>query len=229
MKTESKDLVKEYFESLKSLKLSRIQEVLYNIFCINADLQANWIMIEQQLHDVENRYLIHTIHYYCLIQVCSFLEEYKLLEAQSRTDEKLRRSLYILSPGIRRVRKYKGLQNIRNSMLAHYNRNKTSSFVPYWKVIEEVKYPKTENDINLLLELIIGIGNKLHERHIYNLQPAILKMKQEKMESFQRSFALENFIETKEDYLMEKKKIIREMVDREMELYKKQLEELEKK
>lgn len=227
MKDENKDLVKEYFDSLKSLKLSRTQEILYNIFSLNADLQANWILMEKQLQDVEDRYLIHTIHYYCLIQVCSFLEEYKLLEAQARNDEKLRKSLYILVPGIRRIRKYKGLQNIRNSMIAHHNRNKISSFVPYWKVIENVQYPKSENDINLILELIIGIGNKLHERHAPELQPAIHKMEQEKNESFQKSFSLENFIKSKEDYIAEKKKIISEIVEREMEPMYARLKEME--
>ena len=220
MEERSKKLLREYNESLKSLKLTRTQEILYNIFSLNAELQSNWIFIEEQLKDVENRYLIHTIHYYSLIQVCTFLEEYKLLEAQGRIDEKIRKSLYILSPGIRRVRKYKGLQNIRNSMIAHHNRNKIASFVPYWGVIEKTQYPKSEHDINLILELVIGIGNKLHERHFAELQPAIHKLEQEKMESFERGKALEYCIKTKGEYIAEKKRIIREIVDRELEPYK---------
>jgi len=213
MEKEKRDFGEQYFDSLKSLKLTRKQEILYNIFSLNADLQRNLILIEKQLQDVQDRYLINTIHYYCLIQVCSFLEEYKLLEAQGRNDEKLKKSLYILAPGIRSIRKY----NIRNSMIAHHNRNKISSFVPFWKVIENIQYPKSEYDINLILELVTGIGNKLHERHFQELQPTIYKMENEKKESFHKSFSIENFIESKEDYLTEKKRIISEIVNREME------------
>lgn len=224
---EGEKLLQNYYDSLRKLELTRVQQVLYNIFSLNADLQANWILIEKQLKDVDDKYLIHTIHYYSLIQVCSFLDEYKILETESRTDEKLKHSMYILSPGIRRVRKYKGLQNIRNTMIAHHNRNKMGSFIPYWKSIEQAKYPKSENDIKLILELIIGIGNKLHERHADLLQPAIHKLEIEKKDSFIKSFALENYIPTEEEYLKEKKIIISEIVDREMEPMRERLNNLE--
>lgn len=216
---ERDDVLERYVKSLKSLKLTRVQIALYNIFLINAEIQNNWIHIENRLDlsNKEDHYLSDTIKYYCLIQVCSFLEEYKIIEAESRKNDKLKRTAYILAPGIRSIRKYKGLQSLRNSMLAHYNRSKIGDFRPYWEVIEREKFPKSGHDIDFILDLITGIGNKLYQRHAEDIVPALHKLEMERIESLKKSFHIENYIKTKEDYLSKKQEIVKEIIDREME------------
>jgi len=87
---ERDEILERYIESLKSLELTKAQIALYNIFSINTEIQNNWVNIENRLDlsNKEDEYLSGTIKYYCLIQVCSFLEEYKIVEAESRKNDK---------------------------------------------------------------------------------------------------------------------------------------------
>jgi len=123
----------------------------------------------------------------------------------------------MLAPGIRAIRNYKGLQSFRNSMLAHYNRSKIGEFRPYWEVIERRKFPKTTYDIDFILDLITGIGNKIYQRHAEDIVPAFRKMEMERIDSIKKSSHIENYIKKKEDYLSKKKEIVKEIINREME------------
>jgi hypothetical protein len=62
----------------------------------------------KKIHTSNRNYLLAKVSKYGLIQVCSFLEEYDILNRLSKDNEDLKDTLYVCAPVIRSLNKYKG-------------------------------------------------------------------------------------------------------------------------
>lgn len=97
---------------------------------------------------------------YSYIQLCSILDELKILNSFAKNDIYLKETLYIISPALRAIKKYNGIRPARNSMLAHFNRDKSGHFIPWWKTLKDLKLPRTKREIAQIftyLNIINGI------------------------------------------------------------------------
>jgi len=118
-------------------------------------------------------YLIAKVSKYGYIQVCSFLEEYEILNRLSQNDEVLKDTLYVCAPVIRNLKKYKGLKKMRNLMLAHVNRDKLQNFKPWWNELKGLRKPIHKEDIEELYESLAFIVDMLNIRHKKEWEEAI--------------------------------------------------------
>src|SRR6266568_4703986 len=81
----------------------------------------------QALHAKElmaNGDLQWTVCNHIQILLCSFLEEWKIFESFAEDDERIRDTLKIAAPALDRIRAWKGLERVRNTLLAHNLRDK---------------------------------------------------------------------------------------------------------
>jgi hypothetical protein len=148
----------------KESDLTEFQKCLINI---------RWIFIEMYLDYQETKniqtsnrnYLIAKVSKYGFIQICSFLEEYDILNRLSQDNETLRDTLYVCAPVVRNLKKYDGLKRMRNLMLAHVNRDKLGNFKPWWNELKGLRKPSTEKDINEVYESLAFIVDILGVRH----------------------------------------------------------------
>lgn len=97
---------------------------------------------------------------YSYIRLCSILNELSILNRLAKTNDYLKDTLYVASPATRALNKYTGIRKARNFLLAHYNRDKSGNFFPWWKALKNLKLPRTHKEVKQIyvwLHLINGI------------------------------------------------------------------------
>jgi len=147
----------------KDFELTEFQKCLINIKMIFAEMYLDF----QDTKNIQsnNNYLTAKVTKYGFIQVCSFLEEYEILNRLSQNNEELKDTLYVCAPVIRNLKKYKGLKKMRNLMLAHFNRDKLQNYKPWWDELKGLRKPIHKDDINELYESLAFVVDMLSIRH----------------------------------------------------------------
>lgn len=156
----------------KESELTEFQKCLINIKWIFTEMYFDY-QDTKNIQTSNSNYLIAKVSKYGFIQVCSFLEEYEILNRLSQDDEVLRDTLYVCAPVIRNLNKYKGLKKMRNLMLAHVNRDKLKNFKPWWNELKGLRKPIHKEDINELYESLAFIVDMLNIRHKKEWEEAI--------------------------------------------------------
>lgn len=156
----------------KESELTEFQKCLINIKWIFTEMYFDY-QDAKNIQTSNSNYLIAKVSKYGYIQVCSFLEEYEILNRLSQNDEVLRDTLYVCAPVIRNLKKYKGLKKMRNLMLAHINRDKLKNFKPWWNELKGLRKPIHKEDINELYESLAFIVDMLNVRHKKEWKEAI--------------------------------------------------------
>lgn len=188
------------------------QEALYNINFIAFHIEMTVKLgNEQKITEQKDKFLIERLMQFNLIQTCSLLEEYKIIERLAKDNREIMDTTKILSPFIRRIRKYKGLEKFRNIILAHTNRDKSGNFTPYWRIMKDKEFPRSYNDINLITNLILGIAKMLEKRHGIELQEIKKELNKERIEIDRELYESEKSVKTREEFLIEKDNLILEM------------------
>lgn len=165
-------------------EFSKLQQAIYNIDFIAFHIKMTVDLGNKQgLSKADDKFLVERLMLYNLIQTCSFLDEYRLIERLAKDSEEIMNTTKILSPAIRRIRQYKGLKDFRNSILAHVNRDNSGNFRPYWRVMTDTSFPKTYSDVNLITNLIIGVASIIEKRHSKELYEIKQSMQKERLDS----------------------------------------------
>ena len=109
-------------DSMKDKELSPLQESLIILVSLNNRIEKalNAMVSKDHMEDEDLKFTI-TNHIHILL--CSFLDEWKKLEALG-SDEKIKATLKIVSPSIGRIRQWGGLPKVRSSLLAQGHRDK---------------------------------------------------------------------------------------------------------
>jgi len=97
-------------------------------------------------HDYNLKFSLNN---YLYILLCSFLDAWKELEGMG-DDPRIQETLYIISPAIRRIRKWPGLNKVRSQLLAHHQRDKNGAFVQPWEVFGRFEAPTSFAETMLL-------------------------------------------------------------------------------
>lgn len=156
----------------KESELTEFQKCLINIKWIFTEMYFDY-QDTKNIQPSNKNYLIAKVSKYGFIQVCSFLEEYEILNRLSQDDKVLRDTLYVCAPVIRNLNKYKGLKKMRNLMLAHVNRDKLKNFKPWWNELKGLRKPIHKDDIDELYESLAFIVDILNVRHKKEWEEAI--------------------------------------------------------
>ncbi len=88
------------------------------------------LVSEDRINDEDLKFtLSNHIH----ILLCSFLDEWKVLESMGQNIT-IQNTLKIASPAVKHIRKWKGLEQVRNKLLAHGQRHNNRAPAWPWEV-----------------------------------------------------------------------------------------------
>ena len=107
---------------------------------------------------------------YSYIQLCTILDELKILSSFAKNNLYLRDTLYVISPAVRAIKKFNGIRTARNYMLAHFNRDKQKNFYPWWIALKEMKLPRTKGDLSQIYTYLNVINGIIVTRYYNDLK-----------------------------------------------------------
>jgi len=162
---------------------NKIYECVFNIDVLSRELEENLKAFHRLKLGLDHPHHSALLRYN-YIQICSILDEIDILNSQSKDDDYLKDTFYVLSPAIRKLKKFDGLKRIRNTSLAHFNRDKNMQFSPWWKSMKDVRIPRTPNEIRQLYALIYIINTLLVSRYYDELKNLSIKFKDDEKEYF---------------------------------------------
>ncbi|MCK4717819.1 MAG: hypothetical protein KAT70_04030 [Thermoplasmata archaeon] len=130
------------------------------------------VVMESRLKDEDLKF---TVCNHLKILLCSFLEEWKILEAQG-SNKKIQKTLKITSPALKRIRKWKGLSKERSNLLAHGPRNKQGEFTLPLEIVARYYSPTKYAETILLgmcailaIELALACHNVEYQEAVNKL------------------------------------------------------------
>ena len=167
-------------DSMKDKELSPLQESLIILVSLNNRIEKalNAMVSKDHMEDEDLKFTI-TNHIHILL--CSFLDEWKKLEALG-SDEKIKATLKIVSPSIGRIRQWGGLPKVRSILLAHGHRDKGRVAVLPWQVFGKYDAPTAYAETILLGNCVLLAVRVVLTRHQSDYQKAfrqISKIKQD--------------------------------------------------
>ena len=77
-------------------------------------------VVKRYMHDDDLKFSLNNK---MLIDICSFLSEWKRFGNYAKNDARIRETMEITAPAIKRLRSWRGLEGMRNTMLAHGHRD----------------------------------------------------------------------------------------------------------
>jgi len=186
----------------KETELTEFQKCLINIKWIFTEMYFDY-QDTKDINTSNSNYLLAKVSKYGYIQVCSFLEEYEILNRLSKNNNDLRDTLYVCAPIVRNLKKYKGLKKMRNLMLAHVNRDKLKNFKPWWNELKGLRKPIHKEDINELYESLAFIVDMLNVRHKKEWEEAIPYLEKSLKQYIKEDAELQNKLKRKEKTMKE--------------------------
>lgn len=98
------------------MSLSKFQESILVLSALKNNMQNDLKVFKRYIKDEDLKY---SLHIKMIIDVASFLDEWKRLNAYVKENEDLKETMRIVSPAIKRIAKWKDITAMRNTMLAH--------------------------------------------------------------------------------------------------------------
>lgn len=121
---------------------------------------------------------------YSYIQLCTILDELKILNGIAKNDEYLKDTLYIISPASRALNKYTGIRKARNVMFAHFNRDRRNNFTPWWKELIGLKLPRFKDELVHIMTYLQLINGIIVTRHYEQLKEISLEAEKDVSDYF---------------------------------------------
>ena len=121
---------------------------------------------------IEDKDLKFTITNHIHILLCSFLEEWKKLEALGG-DDKIQATLRIVSPALDRIRRWRGLPKVRSILLAHGHRDKDGVAILPCEVFGKYNAPTAYAETILLGNCVVIAERVVLNQHQSDYQEAI--------------------------------------------------------
>src|SRR5437588_12808441 len=112
------------------------------------------------------------------ILLCSFLDEWKIFESFAEDDERIRDTLKIAVPALDHIRAWTGLERVRNTLLAHNQRDKKGNPVNTWDVFNSNKTPTAYAETVLLARLAVLAIRRTHKQHYSEFHLAAQRLTQ---------------------------------------------------
>ncbi len=117
------------------------------------------------------------LHRYRYIQLCTILDEIEILNRIAKSDSYLMDTLYVISPVTRALGQFPGIKRARNSMFAHFNRDKKRNFHPWWIALRGLRLPQTANEIGDIYKYLHLMNAFLVSRYYEDLKEISVRTK----------------------------------------------------
>ena len=190
------------------MKLTSLQESLFLLIWLQKQIRLMLIPLGKKGNDVDNALKFPIINH-VLILICSFLEEWKRLE-QLGSVKKIQIVLEIASPYLGRIRKWRGLQKVRSSLLAHPHRDKKRKIAFPWKVFSKYECPTEYAEIILLGKCAIRAVKIAYARHHDEYIQAVEEIQRDKEDIERKGIRTEEEVNTELNKLVAEEVKIRE-------------------
>lgn len=128
--------------------LTKLQESLLVLTGIEHQIESALQTLVPKEH-IEDDNLKFTVCNHLHIIICSFLDEWKILESLGE-DSEIQKTLLIASPAINCIRSWKGLEKIRSQLLAHGHRDKNGHVAWAWDVFARYNAPTAYGEMIVL-------------------------------------------------------------------------------
>lgn len=102
------------------MKITKFQESLLVISAMKTIMENDLRVVKRYMHDDDLKFSLNNK---MLIDICSFLSEWKRFGNYAKNDARIRETMEITAPAIKRLRSWRGLEGMRNTMLAHGHRD----------------------------------------------------------------------------------------------------------
>ena len=204
--------------------LSPIKESIFIIHWIADHLNRSIKVINKEELYKKDEFISHQMMRLSFIQNCIIIQEWQRLEKLSKNDKKLMNTMRIASPLIKEIRRWTGIINFRNSVLAHFGRDKNGKFIPYWRSLHSLKYPTTTWDFTFINTLTLTISGLLEKRHPLELRQAkkILGKDRQRFEKYLYNHELS--IQNDDDYKIRKDIIWKIFTENAESVFKQEME-----
>ncbi len=110
-----------------ALGLSKFQESLLVISAIKTILESDLRVFKRYIKDEDLKFSLNNK---MLVDISSFLDEWKRFETYAKDDERIKETMKITAPAIKRLLRWTGIKGMRNTMLAHGFRDRGNGGKP---------------------------------------------------------------------------------------------------
>jgi len=124
----------------------KIQECIFNIDMVCRSMYLSYEEIGSLKLSPKSA-IYGDVLRYRYIQLCTILDEFEILHGIAKNDPYLRDTLFVISPVTKALSKYNGIKRARNTMLAHFNRDKKKQFNPWWIALRGLNLPENHQEI----------------------------------------------------------------------------------
>ncbi|MDH2373471.1 hypothetical protein QD228_06460 [Cobetia sp. 3AK] len=135
----------------------KFQESLIILSVLKHTMEKDYAVLQRYHDDYDLRFSITNK---MLIDISSFLNEWKRFKKYSRDIPEIRDTMKVVRPAIARLKKWNGIEGMRNTMLAHGYRddNNSGRITCINERYFNAKVPKTSLEIMLLTQYCIHIS-----------------------------------------------------------------------
>ena len=154
------------------MELSKFQESLLVISAMKTIMENDLRVFKRYSHDDDLKFSLNSK---MLIDICSFLDEWKRFNTYAKDNERILETLKITSPAIKRLNNWRGIEGLRNTVLAHGHRddNNNGKLTCLDKRYFEAKVPTTYAEVMLLSEYCVYAISAFICRHKEDHQAAL--------------------------------------------------------
>ncbi|MCG3808899.1 hypothetical protein I3252_05300 [Psychrobacter sp. Ps4] len=156
------------------MPLTKFQESLLVLTGLKTVMQNDLRVIKRYIHDEDVKWSLSNK---MLIDICSFLEEYRRFNNYAKDNTYIRDTMKITAPAIKRLKSWSGIQGLRNTVLAHGFRDDNDQGKPTCldKRYFDADIPTNYAEIMLLSEYCVYVISAFMCRHKEDHQLAISK------------------------------------------------------
>lgn len=136
--------------------------------------------------------------FYNIARICSILEELTILRSLCKQNELLKKIFYCLKPIVDYVFQYeKGFSTVRNSMVAHFQRDKMGKYRPYWERFEGLEFPRDNMEHEFIYDCLDVMRVVLIDKFpdFKNFHDESYKSMSSKVDDFKKTFKAKPAIE----------------------------------
>lgn len=146
------------------MELSKFQESLLVLSAMKTIMENDLRVFKRYIDDEDLKFSLNNK---MLVDVCSFLAEWKRFNNYAKDDVAIRETMKITSPAIKRISKWKGLEGMRNTLLAHGYRddNNQGKLTCLNKRYFEADVPHSYAETMLLSEFCVYVISAFIVRH----------------------------------------------------------------
>ncbi len=159
------------------MSLSRFQESLLVLGALKNNIQNDLRVIKRYSFDEDLKFSLTNK---MLIDIASFLDEWKRFNTYAKESDEIKETMRITSPAVRRLKQWRGIKGMRNTMLAHGFRddNAEGRVTDIVKRYFDADVPTTYAEIMLLSEFVVYTISTAICRHESEYEKALVSVPQ---------------------------------------------------